>query len=204
MNKAMPLIREYANMLYFNFIDFQKELQERLYQLPTTSNIAETVELEIIYSEKPQIPLLNYLIEFSTLTDPDCPMPNLVRTERGSFHEYHEIAVAIIPYLQTLFSFLGVVVPIIIYKKQKQDHEKERGEESTTAAKEKDKIEITVTTKSADHAPLLIPNTNSITADTNVMTTDVIKILDLQPMRSISGFGGYNNQNIQSITIKFN
>lgn len=203
-NKAMPLIREYANMLYFNFIDFQKELQSHLHQLPPVFNIADTAELKIVYSEKPQLPLLNYLIEFSTLIGPSCPMPNLVRTENGSFLEYHEIAVAILPYLQTLFSFLGIAVPIVIYKKQKQDHNKEEQEKKiATSINKKEEIEITVTTKAADQPALLLPNTNVITSNTNAVTTDVIKILASRPIQNSSGFCGYNNQNIQSITINF-
>lgn len=200
-NKAMPLIREYTNMLYFNFIDFQKELQDRIHQLPLASDITETVELKVVYSEEPQFPLLNYLTEFSTLAGPNCPMPSLIRTEKGSFHEYHEIAVAILPYLQTLFGLLGIVVPIFIYKKQKQDHEKEEQKKNTaTNIKEKEEIEIKITT---NQSPILFPNTSVITPDTNIITEDVIKILASQPMKNISGFCGYNNHNIHSITINF-
>lgn len=202
-NKAMPLIREYANMLYFSFIDFQKELQNRLHQLPITSDITDTAELKVVYSEKPQLPLLNFLTEFSALVGPNCPTPSLLRTERGSFLEYHEIAVAILPYLQTLFGFLGVIVPIIVYKKQKQDHKKEEQEKNTTAKKGKEEIEITLTTKVTNQVPILLPNTSVITSDTNAVTADVIKILASQPMKNSSDFCGYNNHNIQSITINF-
>lgn len=203
-NKAMPLIREYANMLYFDFIDFQKELQDHLHQLPLASNITETAELKVVYSEEPQLPLLNFLIEFSTLIGPNCPMPSLIRTEKGSFLEYHEIAVVILPYLQTLFGFLGIIVPIVIYKKQKQEHKNEKQENTlTNSIKEKEEIEITITTKVANHSPILLPNTSVITPDTNALTTDVTKILISQPIKNSSGFCGYNNHNIQSITIKF-
>lgn len=203
-NKAMPLIREYANMLYFDFLDFQKALQTQLYQLPSASDITETAELKVVYSEEPKLPLLNYLTEFSALAGSNCPMPHLIRTERGSFLEYHEIAVAILPYLQTLFGFLGVVVPIVVYKKQKQDHEKEEREKNAaTGIKEKEELEITITTKVDGQSPILLPNTNAITSNTNVITKDVIKILASQPVNNGSGFGGYNNRNIQSITIHF-
>lgn len=203
-NKAMPFIREYKNMLYFNFIDFQKELQDCIHQLPLASDITETAELKVVYSEEPQLPLLNYLMEFSTLAGPNCPKPSLIRTEKGSFHEYHEIAVAILPYLQTLFGFLGVVVPIVIYKQQKQDHEKEEQEKNIiTNIEGKEKIEISITTKAANQSPILLPNANVITSDTNIVTADVIKILASQPMKNNFGFCGYNNHNIQSITINF-
>lgn len=203
-NKAMPLIREYANMLYLNFMDFQKNLQDRIYQLPKTSNLAETSELQIVYSVKPQLPIMNYLSEFSNLVGPDCPIPKLIRAEKGSFREYHEIAVAILPYLQTFFSFLGIVVPIVIYKHQKKDHEKEVTEEETTATiKGKEKIEVTITTKTAEHSPILLPNTSVIASDTNTITSDVIRILNSQQINNYSDFCGYNNHNIQSITINF-
>lgn len=202
-NKAMPLIREYANMLYFDFIDFQTKLQELLYKLPNASALNETVELKMVYTEKPQLPLLNYLIEFSSLVGPDCPMPSLIRTETGSFLEYHEIAVAILPYLQTLFGFLGVAVPIVIYKKQKDNHEEEKQVKNTSDAKEEETVEITVTTKADSPSPILLPNISAITSSTNDITTNVIKILASQSTKSNSGFCGYNNNNIQAITIRF-
>ncbi len=203
-NKAMPFIREYANMLYFNYIDFQKELQERLQQLPLSSDITETIELKIVYSEEPQLPLLDYLIKFRSLFDTNCPMPRLIRTEKGSFVEYHEVAVVILPYLQTLFGFLAVITPFIIYKKQKQDHINEEQEKSkTTNIKTKEEIEITITTKVESQSPVLVPNTNIITSDTNAITTDVINILNSQKIKNSSGFYGYNNHNVQSITISF-
>lgn len=203
-SKAMPLIREYANMLYLNFVDFQKDLQNRIYQLPKASNITEITKLKVVYLVKPQLPLINYLTEFSNLIGEDCPMPRLIRVEKGSFHEYYEIAVAILPYLQTLIGFLGVIVPIVIYKRQKEDHERELRENETDAKiNRKDKIEVTITTKTAEHSPILLPNTNVITSDTNAITTDVLKILDSQQMNNYSDFCGYNNHNIQSITINF-
>lgn len=202
LNKAMPFIREYANMLYFNFIDFQKQLQENLHQLPPASNVTETIELKIAYSKKPQLPLLDYLIKFKTLLGPNCPMPRQIRTESGSFIEYHEVAVAILPYLQTLFGFLGVLIPVAIYKKQEHIKEKQEKSESTNI-KEKGEIEIMITTKVENQSPVLIPNTNIITSDTNTITTDLIKILNSEKMKNKSDFYGYNNHNIQSITIRF-
>lgn len=198
-NKAMPLIREYANMLYFDFIEFQKKLQDHLQQFPSTSDITDTAELKIVYWETPQLPLLNYLVEFSNLVSSDCPTPSLIRTEKGSFIEYHEIAVAILPYLQTLFSFLGVVTPIIIYKKQKHDHEKQ----TVTSTDKRKEAEIIIETQKNKPSPIFLPNINDISLNTNTITTDVIKILASQPLENYADFCGYNNHNIQSITIKF-
>lgn len=203
-NKAIPLLREFANMLYFDFINFQEELQESLFKLPRISDITEIVELEIVYLEEPGFPLLNFLKEFSTLVGPRCPAPKLVYTQKGSFHEYHEIAAAILPYLQTLFGFLGVVVPIVIYKKQQKDCKKyEQKNNKTSNIKEEQKVEITLTTQTINNSPILFPNINTITSDTNTITTDVIKILASQPVKNSLGRNGYSNHNIQSITINF-
>lgn len=198
-NKAMPLIREYTNMLYFDFVEFQKKLQDDLQQLPLASDIKETVELKIVYLKAPQLPLLNYLIEFSNLVSSDCPIPSLIRTKKGSFIEYHEIATAILPYLQTLFGFLGVITPIIIYKKQKHSYEKQ----TATCTDKRDETELIIETQSNKQSPILLPNTNAISLNTNTITTDVIKILTSQPLENCADFCGYNNHNIQSITIKF-
>lgn len=203
-SKAMTYIREYANMLYFSFMDFEKELQRNLEQLSNDSKITDTAELKIIYSEKPVLKLLDFLTEFSILADKNCPMPSLIRTEKGSFREFHDIAVIVIPYLQTFFALLGVVVPIAIYKKQKSDHKQEEQlKKDETATKEKKEIEVTLTTSGNNPSSILLPNAISVAPSTNAMIADTIKILGTQPVINSVGFAGYNAQNIQSITIRF-
>ena len=108
----MPHIREFANTLYFDYMEFQKNLQEQLARLPQANSAADMAELQIVYAEEPTLPLLDCLVQFSTLADSTCPEPHLLLTERGSFHEFHEIAVIVIPYVQTFLTLLGVVVPI--------------------------------------------------------------------------------------------
>lgn len=201
-SKAISDIREYANMLYFNFMEFQKELQNNLERLPETSNITDTVELKIVYSEQPTLPLLNILTEFSVLADPRCPMPSLIRTEKGSFVEFHDIAVVIIPYLQTLFAFLGVVIPIVIYKKQKPKSKEQEAETESTIPITKTEIEVTLTTTAVDKSTILIPSTANITQNTSIIVSDVVETLENQQI-SNSGFCGYNKKNVQSITIRF-
>lgn len=204
VNKAAPHIREYSNMLYFRFIDFQKELQQCIKQFPQDLNNTDIAELKIVYSDKPAIPLLDYLIEFTALIDGRCPMPNLIRTEKGSFHEYHNIAIAIIPYLQTFMSLLGVVTPFIIYKKQKTDEAKKEQAKCKECTSESEKMEVEITFNSTGTActPIFLPDNNSITPQTNNMISNVVKIVGNQKINGI-GFGGYNTQNIQSITIRF-
>lgn len=204
-NKAMPQIREYTNMIYFYFIEFENNLQTCLQQIPQAINLSTTAELEIVYSERPTLPLINYLTEFSILADPNCPMPNLIRTESGSFHEYHEIAIIIIPYLQTFLSFLSIVVPIAIYKKQeKNDKRSNQQKDETPISSEKEiTVEITLTTNEAHQSPILLPNTSPVNPATNIIISDIIKVLDQHPIASKEGYCGYNSKNVQSITIRY-
>ena len=204
-SKAMPHIREYANTLYFKFIDFQKKLQKCLDQLPNKYSIIDTAELKIVYSEKPTFPLLNLLTEFNTLVHPKCPVPELIRTEEGSFVEYHNIAVAVIPYLQTCLSFLGIIVPIIIYKKERQIHDCEvKSKKAMTVDKpERAELEITLPTNAVKQSPSLLPGYINITPTTNTIVSNTIKILESQQEMNCAGFCGYNAQNIQSITVRF-
>lgn len=220
-SKAMPHIREFANTLYFDYMGFQKKLQEQLVQLPQANGVADMAELQIVYAEEPALPLLDCLAQFSTLADSACPEPHLLRTERGSFHEFHEIAVIAIPYVQTLLALLGVVVPIAIYEKQKQDQEEaQQGREDTKqnqvekeakqgqgeAAQEltavaSSRVEITLPVSEAGQAMIFLPNTAAIKSETNQLLSDVMKAPGTQALISSADFSGYNRKNIQSITI---
>lgn len=205
--KALPHIREFANTLYFCFIDFQKELQEQLKRLPQSSDINDTAELKIVYAEKPSVPLLDCLTKLSNIVDPNCPMPRLIRVEQGSFHEFHEIAMVVIPYLQTFFSFLGVATPFIVYQMQKKDHNREKKENEsatqlTTIEKEKPVIEVTISTVPDSLSPILLPNA-SIPPAINKIVLDVGNVLGSQSITKHAAFCGYNVQNIQTITIRY-
>ena len=119
-DKALPYIREYSNMLYFDYQRFQQELQRRIETLPSDVITEGTVELKTIFAVEPEIEFLNFLKQFSLLC-PGCPAPRLIRTEYGSFDTFHEVASVIIPYLQTFFSLMGIVTPFLIYRMQKND-----------------------------------------------------------------------------------
>lgn len=212
IQKAIPHVREYANMLYFSFLDFQRELQERLVQLPQSSHITDTAELKIIYTEEPSIPLLECLTKLSDLAPLGCPSPRLIRVEKGSFREFHEIAVVVIPYLQTLFAFLGVVVPVVIAQKGNNGSKETKEELSETKAdkivsdsitKENRGIEITLSTTTEYQPPILLPSVTTISPATSQLVYDVAKVLGSQPIVKHTAFCGYNTQNIQSITIRF-
>lgn len=201
-SKAMPHIQEFANMLYFDYMDFQKKLQERLMQLPQPESVIDTAELQIVYLEEPDVPLLNCLMELSSFAGPACPEPYLIRTEKGSFHDFHEIAVIAIPYIQTLLSLLGVAAQIIIYKMQKQDQKQADLVQKDVSVAEKHEIEITLPVSAMSQLPILIPNITSITPETNAILTNVLKASSTQILVANAGFCGYNTNNIQSITIR--
>lgn len=212
--KAIPHIREFANTLYFNYMEFQKKLQEQLARLPQANSTTDMAELQIVYAEEPTLPLLDCLVQFSTLADSMCPEPHLLRTERGSFHEFHEIAVIVIPYVQTLLNLLGVVVPIVIYEKQKQ-HQKEtqpdpviekrdrqaKKTEQNMPADASSKLEITLSLSEARQSAIFLPNTEAIKPETSKLLSNVIKAPGIQTLINSADFSGYNRKNIQSVTI---
>lgn len=201
-SKAMPHIHGFANTLYFSYMEFQKELQDQLMQLPQTNNITDKAELEIVYVEKPSLPLLDYLLQFSALAGPSCPEPQLLRTERGSFHEFHEIALIIMPYLQTFFSLLGVIKPI--GQKSTQTVVKQSQEEEATknfATTESNRIEIALSISEANQPLILLPNMETIRPETSKIVLDVMKISSTKTLISSVDFGGYNGKNVESITI---
>lgn len=211
--KAMPHIREFANALYFDYIEFQKKLQEQLARLPQANSATDMAELQIVYAEKPALPLLECLVQFSTLADSMCPEPHLLRTERGSFHEFHEIAVIVIPYVQTLLTLLGVVVPIVLEKqkqhreetkldsaKERQKH-KEKKEGQELPAETSNRLEITLSLSETGQPTIFLPNTEVIKPETNVLLSNVVKAPSIQALINSADFSGYNRKNIQSVTI---
>ena len=200
--KALPHIREFANMLYFDYMDFQKKLQGRLLQLPRPEKVTDTAELQIDYLQEPSVPLLDCLAELSSFAGTTCPEPRLIRTEEGSFHDFHEIAVVAIPYIQTLLSFLGIAAQIVIYGMQKHDQKQAETAQESTAAKKKDEIEITLPISAASQVPILLSDITSITPETNKILTNVMRAYSTQTLVAHTGFCGYNAQNVQAITIR--
>lgn len=152
------------------------------------------------------------MTKLSDLAPLGCPSPRLIRVERGSFREFHEIAVVVIPYLQTLFAFLGVVVPVVITKKESSSNKetKEKLLETKTdknvsdsTTKEDRSIEITLSTTTEHQPPILLPSVTTISPATSQIVYDVAKVLGSQPIVKRTAFCGYNTYNIQSITIRF-
>lgn len=211
LDKALPHLREYANMLYFSFQRFQEHLQEQIKTLSSDINISETAKLKIVFGVEPDLQLSRCLEEVSLLC-PDCPPHHLVKTEHGSYIETHQIAIAIIPYLQTLFSLLGILVPFIIYNMQKKDIEragkkaeetKSKETETSVAAEKEVPQQIVLTVQNNGKDSLLLPNSTIITSSTNAMVADVIKIINRYQLADSLNFYGYNGKNVQSITIYF-
>lgn len=205
LNKALPHLREYANMLYFSFQRFQEHLQEKIKMFPQGTGIAETAELKVIFTVAPDIQLSCCLEEVSRLC-PGRPTHHLVRTEHGSYIEIHQIAMEIIPYLQTFFSFLGVVAPFIIYRKQKKDQARAEEQKESKAAVSATKAvpqQIVLTVQNAEKPSFLLPNATIITSSTNAMVADVIRIINNAQLTDSLNFCGYNAKNVQSIKIYF-
>lgn len=212
-SKAMSHIREFANMLYFDYMAFQKNLQEQMVRLPQADSVADLAELQIVYEEEPTRPLIDCLAQFSILADSKCPEPHLLRTEKGSFHEFHEIAVIAIPYVQTLLALLGVAVPIAVYKKQKQDQAgtqqnqtatkqgQEETEQGLAAAAVASRIEITLSVSEVGQPEIFLPNTVAIKSETSKILSDVMKASGTQALINNADFSGYNRKNVQSVTI---
>ena len=199
--KALPYIQEFANQLYFDFINFESELQKKLEQLPYCAEKSDTVELKIMYNEKPLIPLLDLLQSFSMKADSDCPAPRFIRAEKGSYHEMYQIALIIIPYLQTFFTLLGVVVPIVIYKDQKKNSK--ASAMNADAKTDKKEIEIKINTVSEQNSPILLPTKNTSFPATDALIIDVTRALESHSNSSNIMAAGYNPQNVQTITIRF-
>lgn len=204
INKALPHIREYLNTLYLSFQNFLEKLQSRLSRLPQGQIWNDTVELKIVYNEKPTFPLEEILFEVTNLKGDGYPLPKLIRTLEGSYIEFIRIATIIMPYIQTFFSILGVFVPIAIYYEEKKEHkrniikEKEQKKQSTSPQK----VEIIVSTVSSS-APILLPSQTIIEPITNTIVSDILKVIGKNNYINEVGFGGYNSQNVKSITILF-
>ena len=131
----------------------------------------------------------------------DCPAPRFIRAEKGSYQEMHEIALMIIPYLQTFFALLGVVVPIVIYKDQKKNGK--ASAMNADAKTDKKEIEIKINTVSEQNSPILLPTKNTSFPATDALIIDVTRALESHSDRSNIMAAGYNPQNVQTITIRF-
>lgn len=145
---------------------------------------------------------MNCLVELSVFAGAECPEPRLIRTEKGSFHDIHEIAVVAIPYIQTLLSFLGIAVQIAIYGMQEHDQKQAEPVQENAVTKKRDEIEITLPISATSQVPILLSDITSITPETNKILTSVMRAYSTQALVANAGFCGYNVQNIQAITIR--
>ena len=197
--KAFPYIQEYANTLYFSFQKFQEQLQEKLDMLPKWTNPAETAVLKIVFTVAPELSLLSLLRNMTAKLCPQSPAPELIRTEHGSFIAIHKIATIIIPYLQTLFAFLGVVSPFVVHhlENRRQTLKTEENDSQSGFQLSKTPSQITVETKTS----IALPNKAIISTSTNVVISGTVQIINEIKILDSPDFAGYNPQNIQSITV---
>lgn len=203
--KALPHIREYSNMLYFSVQEFHEKLQKALIALPR-NNQNQTVEIKIVYSVAPELKLLDCLehihIEYCNTEI----RPRLIRTEIGSYIEYLEIAETALPYLQTLLSLLGVIVPFVVYHKQKKDHEKEKEEvqkaEDANRIYEQKRIEREAALANRQSSPsIILPQTTILVPETNIVLANSTRVISDYRFLENQNYYGYNTHNIKSITI---
>lgn len=204
IQKSISYIRDFLNVLHFKIQEFVEKMQMCTNDSFAIANKSKTAELKIIYNQKPSIEIINCLVDITTFLNPDYPKPIFLKSQKGSYIEYHEIAIALIPYIQTIFSLLGVVVPVIIYKKEKKDRKAENEVKMQTEKQKTPnplctsiKLEITTTTEQSS----ALPNSTPITTQTNQLVTDSIKILNQQEFTTQTDFAGYNSRNIQKVTI---
>lgn len=198
INKALPHVREYINMLYLNFQHFLERLQFQLSRLSDEQLNRDIVQLKIVYYEEPSFPLQTILYEITKLMGKDCPLPKLIRTQRGSFIEFIQVATVIIPYIQTFFSVLSVFVPIAIYYEEKKDRKKETVKDIVQTSK----IEVLVST-TPNPSQILLPNSNRVEPSTNTTVSEILKVLAQCNIIDRDGFYGYNSRNVKSITVFF-
>lgn len=201
LNKALPHFREYANMLYFNFQKFQEKLQDKIEKLTKNVRSSEMLELKVVFSIAPTIQLCWFLEQISQLC-PEHPAHHLVGTASGSYIEIHQIAATIMPYLQTLFGFLGIITPFIIYRKEKKDQIAAKKSE-VKLDEENAPRQIVLSIQNEECSPILLPKATVVTSSTNAIITDMIRVIEKAQITDSLDFCGYNAKNIQSIKIYF-
>lgn len=203
--KALPHIREFANMLYFEIQKFQEALQASLECLPNGKQGNGLVEVKIIYSFAPELHLLQCLEQIHSKYCKTKIKPRLIRTEVGSYIEYLEIVEAAIPYLQTVFALLGVVAPFVVYHKQKRDHEREREEAKKEAEAEKEKLleqQRSNSLSAVQSSPsILLPHATIILPDTDIIVANSYKLIAQNKFVESQNYRGYNSHNVHSVTI---
>lgn len=201
IEKSANHIQEFINMIYFDFQYFLQELQLKINSLSISSSLTGIGELKIVYKEKPNFEIITCLSTITHLISPNCPEPVFIKSEKGSYIEFHRISLEIIPYIQTILSLLGVIVPIVVYKKEKKDRKKE-----TEKQKDTNPTNCYVEIQTLPEVPtktILLPTSVIIDPQTNILVSNSINVINEQKFSTSANYGGYNSRNIQSVTIKF-
>lgn len=205
MSQSLSYIQEYINTLYFDFQDFQKELQKDLDKL-NHGNYSLTVNagIEIVYEIAPAFQLIQILEQMRICYCPNAEPTKLIYSKQGSFIEKFEMAQQLLPYLQTLLSLLGCIVPFVVYGMEKKDKKNINLSNNTS-----DKSEIKLDDKckkSSFYIPtssIIVPHSTYIEPTTSKMITEVTNIILRNGISDNSEFYGYNYKNIKSITVTF-
>jgi len=203
VKKALPHLCEFSNALYFSFKSFQKNLQDQLIKLPSFSILPNTVELKVVYEVAPSIPLISYLQTIYKIVCPCDLPPKMVRTERGSFIEVLQIGNVLVPYVQTFLSLLGVVIPIILHKKQNENMQTVTSVQSLVSSQDKTTISSSLGSHDNESSDLsetnVLPHTVSVSVEVRSVLSDTVKMI--LTTDKLVDYNGYNKNNIKEIEL---
>lgn len=205
LSQAMPYVREYANTIYFDFQNFQKELEHKLNNTKYGNSLTTVVEIEIVYSIAPAFQLVQLLEHIRKSFSPDALPAKLLYSKQGSFIEKLQIAEAILPYFETFLSLLGCVIPFIIYRMETKNTKNNRNHSKDNEEKKEAKIPTTKNSQGIyiPTSPIIIPHIKSVEPSTSKMIADITGIIVENGLSDSIDFYGYNYKNIKSITITF-
>lgn len=205
MEQSLSYIQEFSNTLYFDFQNFQQELQNILNKLNTADNNANKLrEVEIVYSIAPAFQLLQLMEQMRTSYCPNAEEVKLVYSKQGSFVEKLEMANSLVSYLQTFLALLGCIVPFAVYGLEKKDRRKSSGPSSSNG--DKNTIKSTENKDSRLYIPksqMIVPHMTYVDPSTSRLISDVTNIIINNSISNNSEFYGYNYKNIKSITITY-
>lgn len=202
LSQAMPYIREYTNTLYFDFQNYQIELEQKLNNTNHRKSLTAVVEIEVIYSVAPAFQLVHLLEHIRKRFCPDAVPAKLIYAKQGSFIEKLQIVEAMLPYFETLLSLLGCAIPFIIYRMETKSKD-------NNTHKTKNNIEKEISTPKISQGiyvpsnSIIIPHVKNVDPTTSKIIADVTGIIIENGLSDSIDFYGYNYKNIKSITITF-
>ena len=206
LNKSLYSLKEYMYASYFKYNSFLKKVNENNEKLFKFSANCESV-LKITYRVQPLIPFIFFLKQFNSYENKSMTTPELIKTEKGSFIEYHRISSILLPYIQTLFSFLGVIAPIAIYKNQNKEVCKTEDKSTNLSVSikinspnDEQSNKIYISDNHGDKSISIITE-HLISDKSNEIIKQSIEMIDKNLIDNSPDYAGYNASNVKSIEI---